>query len=199
MNWEKSFIAKETYDILRISVRGYFAYVRYHIEIASNTPRHLLPSDVNPQFAITPAHSTTSFIKAWFSLARIMGFDEAMKYVSGVANRLMSQGIKSALKDNPMYDKEDIGDIAENKKDIGPLELAKMHKSKRKVRDALIDMYLDKKQPYSSPASAFGSIIEGMEEMPTDSVSIVLLFIEHSMVTCQVGMSHIRFCSIYHR
>ena len=42
---------------------------------------------VLPRFAISPAHATQSWIESWFSLVRLMGFDEAVKYVAGVANR----------------------------------------------------------------------------------------------------------------
>ena len=109
--WEKTFIAKDTYDILRLSFRGFFAYCRYIIELETDMPAQLLPCppDVKPKFAITPAHSTTSFIEAWFSLVRLMGFDEAIKYYSGVANRHMVQGIKTSLSSNPYYDSVDVG------------------------------------------------------------------------------------------
>ena len=97
--WEKTFVAKDTYDIMRLLFHVFFAYCRYIIELAADTPARLLPRppDVNPQFAITPAHSTTSFIEAAFSLVRLVGFDETIKYCSGVANRHMMQGIKTSL------------------------------------------------------------------------------------------------------
>ena len=82
------------------------------IHLAATTPAHLRPSSVNEKFAISPSHSTTSFIEAWFSLVRNMGFDEACKYGAGVANQLMSQALKAALDDNPMYDAEDVDDVA---------------------------------------------------------------------------------------
>ena len=89
-------------------------------------------------------------------MARIMGFDEVLKYAFGVANRLMHDGIKEALKPNPMYDAVDVGPISANEVTIGPVELAKLHKEKRKVRDTLVQSYLTKKQrqPYTSPVSA---------------------------------------------
>ena len=96
---------------MRSSFRGYFGYCRYIIELAADPPAQLLPRppNVKIKFAITPAHSTTSFIEAWFSLVRLMGFDEAIKYISGVANRHMAQGLKTALNSNPYYDSVDVG------------------------------------------------------------------------------------------
>ena len=94
--WEKAMITKETYDILHLSSRGFIRYCCYLIELAANPPANLLPRPriVKQNFAVTPAHATSSFIEAWFSLMKLMGFDEAIKYCSGVANRQMAQGIK---------------------------------------------------------------------------------------------------------
>ena len=57
-----------------------------------------------------------------------MRFDEVCKYAGGVANRLMSQALKEALNGNPMYNKEDVGDIADvDITKMGLKELAKLH------------------------------------------------------------------------
>ena len=139
-NWEKTFIALDTFDIMRLTTRGSLAYMKCLIDLAASTPVHLLPRGVKPKFAVSRSHNTTSFIEAWFSLARIMGFDEAIKYTAGVANRLLSQGIKEALKDNPSYDAEDVGHVAIDVV-IGPREIANLHKTKRQVRDLLVEEF----------------------------------------------------------
>ena len=81
--WEKTFIAPETFHIMRLTTRGSLAYMKCLIDLAASTPVHRLPRGVNPKFAVSRSHNTTSFIEAWFSLARIMGFDEAIKYTAG--------------------------------------------------------------------------------------------------------------------
>ena len=64
VDWATSFIHKDTYNIMRISFYGYFAYARYLIDLAANTPKSLLPADVQPKLSISPAQFTTSFIEA---------------------------------------------------------------------------------------------------------------------------------------
>ena len=90
-DWENTVIAKETWDIMRISARGFFSYCRYMIEYAMHTsarnPTQLPSRRVFAKFAVTPAHSNSSFIELWFGIVRYMGFDEALKYAFSIANR----------------------------------------------------------------------------------------------------------------
>ena len=103
------FIAKETYDILRLSFSGFDGYVKYLIDLAAKGPHHRLPrcrngAVVSRNFAVSPAHSTTSFIEAWFSLMRALDFDDATKYMTGVLNQMMSKGITRSLQNNSWYE-----------------------------------------------------------------------------------------------
>ena len=84
-----------------------------------------------------------------------MGFGEVLKNSVGVANKLMASGIQSALDSNPMYNADDVRTIIKDKQAIGPLELAKLHEAKRKVRDLLISDYLQTKRKYQRPMPAF--------------------------------------------
>ena len=84
-----------------------------------------------------------------------MGFDEAIKYCSGVANRQMAQGIKRALANNPSYDAEDVGEIQDENLQMDPRELVKFLHAKRAFRDATIAIYLDMKQKQSDSNSAW--------------------------------------------
>lgn len=154
-DWEVTFIPLDTYNIMRISFRGYFVYCRALIDAAKNTPPDRLPAGIRSDLAISPSHFLTSWIEAWFALARIMGFDEATKYAAGVANRLMAQGIKQSLKKNSMYEAEDVGDVIEDIKKMGQKELANLHQAKRKLVQELIAAYNSKKTSYSSPSPAF--------------------------------------------
>ena len=146
----------------------------YLIDYARRTPPDHLPPGMSQLFAVTAAHLNTSFVEGWFSLVRLMGLDEAIKYISAVANRLMSQGIKEALKQNPMYDADDVGTIVDEVP-LGPQQLSKLHEAKRKVRDGLVQMFIGANQPYASPAPAFGAAI-AVDEL-TASVRICLQFI----------------------
>ena len=85
-----------------------------------------------------------------FLLVRIMGFDETTKYIYGIANWLMAQGIKSVLHSSPMYDIDDVGNIAENTIVPGPNVLAKLHQAKRAVRDLYIAIFMEKKKSHPS-------------------------------------------------
>ena len=182
--WEKTMIAKETYDILRLSFRGFFGYCRYLIELAANSPANLLPRPLNvkQKFAITPAHATSSFIEAWFLLMQLMGFDEAIKYCSGVANRQMAQGIKRALANNPSYDAEDVGEIQDENLQMDPRELVKFLHAKRAFRDATIAIYLDMKQKQSDSNSAwvdaFGSDLAEGEISASHAVDLLKSLLE---------------------
>jgi len=151
---------------MRVSFRGFFGCCQYIINMAVSTPDHLLPPNVKGKAAISPAHSTTSVVEAWFSLsvAQIIEFDEVLKYAFRVANHLMHDGIKDTLKDNPVYDAVDVG---------GPVKLAKFHKKKRPLQDVLIKSYLTKKQqqPYTSPVSAVHCSLFHSDEIG-DSVSV---------------------------
>ena len=72
-----------------------------------------------------------------------MGFDEAIKYCSGVANWHMAQGIKTSLRSNPYYDSVDIGEIKQNITKMGPADLVKFFKKKRAFKDATVATFSD--------------------------------------------------------
>ena len=99
-----------------------------------------------------------------------MGFDKALKCGHGVANRLMHDGMKEALKGNPMYNAVDVGPISANVVTVGPAELAKLHNAKRQFCNALVQLYLEKKQPYTSPVSAAYCSLVCLDEI-AESVS----------------------------
>ena len=93
-----------------------------------------------------------------------MDFDEACKYAARVTTQLMLQALKSALDDNPIYNKEDVGNVVEvDITKIGPNELTKLHKGKRAFRDLVITLFLEMKQSYPSPVEAFSSAIDASE------------------------------------
>ena len=125
------------YDIMKTSFCGYFAYARYLIDSTLITSQNLLPPNVNSKFAISPAHSTASFIEAWLSLAHIVGVDEDTKFIADIASQLMAQDIKAPLFAN--Y----VGNIIDNTTEIGHHELAKLHRAKCTVRDLLIDIFME--------------------------------------------------------
>ena len=62
-NWEKTFMAKDTYDIMRISFRGFFAYDWYLIDYATTMPSERLPPDFKRQFALTRAFRGVVFFR----------------------------------------------------------------------------------------------------------------------------------------
>ena len=78
-------------------------------------------------------------------MARSFGFDEAIKYCAGVANRHMANGIRSSLHTNPMYDSDDVGKIKDNANVLGPRKLIKILKAKRDSRDTVIAAFLHAK------------------------------------------------------
>ena len=47
-------------------------------------------------------------------------FDDAIKYAAGISNNTMSKLIRILLKNNPMYNEEDVGKLADNLATLGP-------------------------------------------------------------------------------
>jgi hypothetical protein len=73
----------------------------------------------------------------------------------------MLQALKEALNKNPMYDKEDVGEIAEvDINNMGRNELAKLHQPKRAFQNLVLATFLEKKQKHPSPVGALGSAMD---------------------------------------
>ena len=108
-NWEKTYLDKKTHDILFISVCGFMGACEYIINLAKELPS--LPRNVKRKFAISPAWSTQTFGEGWFSFVRRRGYDRAATYECALVNNLMAKFIKEALKNNPMYDEDNVGEI----------------------------------------------------------------------------------------
>ena len=90
-----------------------------------------------------------------------MGFDEALKYIAGVANRLMSAGIRTALKNNLSYDQEDVGNFLEAKEIGGPQKIIQIHQAQRWGRNLVVANFcLSESLTYASPTKAFGSELD---------------------------------------
>ena len=149
---------------MRLSFRGFFGYAKCLINLAAREPHHLLPrcrngATISRNFALTPAHSTTSYIEAWFSLMRALGFDEATKYMSGVLNRMMSKGITRSLQNNSMYEEQDVGPIRETLGKFGPRDFARFLNQKRDMKDQVISSYRKEKKicVYKSPVRALAA------------------------------------------
>lgn len=130
-NWQKTYLDQKTHDILFISVCGFVGACEYIINLAKLLPK--LPRNVNRTFAISPAWSTQTFGEGWFAFVRRRGFDKAATYECALINNLMSKFIKEALKNNPMYEEEDVGEINDgNGEKLGLREMIDMLKKTRK-------------------------------------------------------------------
>ena len=114
-----------------------------------------------------------------------MGFDEAIKYIPGVANRHMAQGLKTALNSNPYYDSVDVGEIIENITKMGPVDLIKFLKKKHAFRDEAVATFLDAKTSDSSWVPAFGSDIDEDDVSSSNAVALLesLLGVENPTPT----------------
>ena len=89
-DWEQSFLASTTWRNLRISCRGFFAYCRAVMKYSDANQ-----GTVRPVKAISPAHSNSSNIEAWFAFIRMSNGDLASQYAPLVANRDMIKAIQS--------------------------------------------------------------------------------------------------------
>ena len=142
--WKETFILKQTYDNMRITVAGFFGFCEYIIEQAQILPN--IPKNVKRKFAISPAQSNQSFGKAWFSFSCHMGFDTAAKYMFGITANLMPKVVQKSLKkkessldSNQMYDPEDIGEIKGGQNDMTLKEFRGMLKDTRKCAEVKLD------------------------------------------------------------
>eukprot|EP00985_Skeletonema_marinoi_P004860 scaffold2111_cov118-Skeletonema_marinoi.AAC.1 len=89
--------------------------------------------------AISPAHSNSSVIEAWFSLVRMSGQDDAPRYLAYIKNRQLINAHK-ALSNNKMYSGDDVGAISSGK-DVGIRELIDNQKVREKRKDVAISQY----------------------------------------------------------
>ena len=153
-NWQKTYLDQKMHDILFISVCGFVGACEYIINLAKLLPKLL--RNVNRTFAISPAWGTQTFGEGWFAFVRRRGYDKAGTYECALINNLMSKFIKEALKNNPMYDEEDVGDIHDgNGEKLGLRAMLDMLKETRKEASLLIDTYVKRKEKYNSPIPAF--------------------------------------------
>jgi len=114
VNWEKTFLAKETWRNLRIACRGFFEYCRAIIKFAKDSG-----DDIPAFYAVSVAHSNSSVLEAWFSLVRNMRLDSATSYGSAVGNKQMRSNCSLAT--NGMYAKEQVGPLLAGSP-VGPSE-----------------------------------------------------------------------------
>ncbi|KAL7537399.1 hypothetical protein ACHAXR_010210 [Thalassiosira sp. AJA248-18] len=113
-NWKLSFFASETWRNLRITCRGFFAYCRAIIEYSDYAPK----GSIQKVYGVSPAHSNSSILEAWFSAVRNSNQDSGTSYAAFVGNRDMFKA-QQALKNNKMYSADDLGDTSVGKM-IGP-------------------------------------------------------------------------------
>ena len=72
----------------------------------------------------------------------------------------MSAGIWTALKNNPSYDQEDVGNILEAKEIGGPREIIQIHQAQGRAHKLVVAIFCSEMKPYASPAKAFGSELD---------------------------------------
>ena len=132
-SWQKDFLASETWRNLRMTCRGFFGYCRYVIQYAD---AHRAEIKFN---AISPAHSNSSVIEAWFSLVRMAKQDSAPCYLAYIKNRQLINAHK-ALDGNKMYAGADVG-VLTHGKDVGIRELSNTQKGREKRKNDLISQY----------------------------------------------------------
>lgn len=141
-DWEKTFLARETWTNLRLACRGFFGYCRYMIHLAEITPDTVRPKSVHRHIRVSPAHSNTSAIEAWFSQSRKDRLDLATNYESMVGNKHLLKSTSSVdyLRNNKLYDKKDIGEVSHGNI-IGPRELERYHRNRIKRTREMIESY----------------------------------------------------------
>eukprot|EP00986_Skeletonema_menzelii_P020755 scaffold32210_cov114-Skeletonema_menzelii.AAC.1 len=134
-SWQKDFLASETWRNLRMTCRGFFGYCRYVIQYAASH------RDTIKFTGVSPAHSNSSVIEAWFSLVRMARQDDGARYLAYATNRQMVNA-QNALKKNrnKMYCEDDVGDVSTGK-DVGIPELIKFKKDREMRKDSLIKGY----------------------------------------------------------
>ncbi|EJK59784.1 hypothetical protein THAOC_19955 [Thalassiosira oceanica] len=169
-DWRMTGLPGCTFDILRITVSGFFGYAEYLFQLAKTSPS--LPESVNRDFAVTPAQSNTSFGESFFSWVRARGLDNACSFLVAVLNTAMIDMLKNSLDHNPMYDDEDVGKVTKDANRLGIRKIVTILKHLRKVVARLIGEYNEKSEPYASPAAAFspGAVAFAQDEgiLPSD-------------------------------
>lgn len=156
-NMEKTFLAHETWRNLRISCRGFFAYCREMIRCADEYGQEGM---IQKFHCVSPAHSNSSPIEAWFSVVRASRQDSATSYAALSAGRDMTKAqATAALTNNKMYMAGHIGGIEEGAAYIGPAELVNFHKHREKQMKAMIDTFNQTKPPtIHRPRAAYSTV-----------------------------------------
>jgi hypothetical protein len=95
-------------------------------------------------YGISVAHSNSSAIEAWFSVARMLGLDSTTKYESLVGNKDMLRATQAdiALENNRMYSGGNVGEVSAGKF-LGPSELVEYHQMREKKMIADIEKHYD--------------------------------------------------------
>lgn len=151
-NAAKTFLAPETWRNLRITCRGFFAYCR---EMIVRADQYQKLGKIKNFYCVSPAHSNSSPIEAWFSVVRGSRQDSATTYASMLAGREMNKAQASAtLKNNKMYMATHIGGI-DLGKEIGPTELINFHKHREKQ---MKDMIAECAPSNHQPAAAYSPV-----------------------------------------
>jgi hypothetical protein len=132
-SWQKEFLAAETWRNLRMTCRGFFGYCRCVLAYAEKNP------DTIKTKSISPSHSNSSVLEAYFSLVRMYHQDDAPSYLAFSKSRQMISA-HNALRSNPMYSEHDVGDISTGK-DVGIPELTKCRREREGRKNALIMNY----------------------------------------------------------
>ena len=148
-DWEQSFLASTTWRNLRISCRGFFAYCRAVMKYSDANQ-----GTVRPVKAISPAHSNSSNIEAWFAFVRMSNGDLASQYAPLVANSDMIKAIQS-LRNNKMYSGADAGEEEFFGQNIGPKEFIKIHTSREQKMLGMIEKHESSCQVADVEISAF--------------------------------------------
>lgn len=134
--WELSFLAPSTWTNLRMTCRGFFAYAHALIGYAENAAE----GQIMKFSCVSPAHSNSSAIEAWFSGTRGARQDTATSYPSWVANRTMIGEVVELSSNNKMYDRADVGETNAGML-IGPSEFIKFHNSRETQMTEVVDAY----------------------------------------------------------
>jgi hypothetical protein len=74
-SWQKEFLAAETWRNLRMTCRGFFGYCRAVLAYADSHP------DIKSK-SISPSHSNSSVLEAYFSLVRMYHQDDAPSFLA---------------------------------------------------------------------------------------------------------------------
>ena len=97
------------------------------------------PGRIRKFSAISPAHSNSSSIEAWFSCVRQSKQDSATSYTAWVGSRDMFKA-SQALKNNKMYSADDVGEMSVDR-NIGPSQFIKYHSKREGMMAEMINQY----------------------------------------------------------